>query len=424
VAQTAIKSNRVDALIRNLRKEGPVVLLESQLTTHPGGKKSFIAGHPRKILKVKNGLLTINESGSVKKVTGNSWNLLKDQILQDPEWYFGYLGYDLKNDIEELTSQNADYIGAADLFFMVPDFLMEIDHQKKRYTVLRDRKNRDVNLDSIPGSYDLGELKLSIRRSEYLKKVDTILELIKEGDLYEMNFAHQSYSSFYGDPYSVYTQMRQEGPVPFGAYLYTGDLDICCASPERFLAKKGRKLISQPMKGTTGRGKTDEEDGSLRENLATSKKEQAENLMIVDLVRHDLNKIAVSGSVKATRLFEIQEFPTVHQMVSTIEAETAIKNPADILKECFPMGSMTGAPKIRAMQRIEELETFKRGVYSGAIGYITPENDFDFNVVIRTAIIKQNRLFYAAGGAITGDSNAEEEWQETLLKKKALTNII
>ncbi|MGK7369838.1 MAG: chorismate-binding protein, partial [Candidatus Halalkalibacterium sp. M3_1C_030] len=171
-------------------------------------------------------------------------------------------------------------------------------------------------------------------------------------------------------------------------------------------------------------GVNDIDDRELREDLRQSMKNRAENLMIVDLVRNDLSKIAKKGSVKVSDLFEIQTFGTVHQMVSTVEAESGTEDPIDIIKACYPMGSMTGAPKISAMKSIEELENYRRGIYSGAIGYINPAGDFDFNVVIRTAIISGGDLYYSVGGAITGDSDPFEEWEETLVKARALTKVL
>jgi para-aminobenzoate synthetase component 1 len=202
------------------------------------------------------------------------------------------------------------------------------------------------------------------------------------------------------------------------------EISVCCLSPERFLGRNGKRVFSQPIKGTMQRGNTQEEDAALKEALRSSAKDRAENLMIVDLVRNDLGRIAKKGTVHVHDLFEIQSFGTVHQMISTVEAETEIGNPIDIIQACYPMGSMTGAPKISAMKSIEELENYRRGIYSGAIGYIKPDGDFDFNVVIRTAIIRNEALYYSVGGAVTGDSDPLSEWEETLVKARALTQVL
>jgi para-aminobenzoate synthetase component 1 len=206
--------------------------------------------------------------------------------------------------------------------------------------------------------------------------------------------------------------------------LEVDNVKICCQSPERFLRKEGEKVFSQPIKGTAKRSDCREQDDLLKEELLDSPKEKAENLMIVDLVRNDLSRIARHGSVKVTELFGIQSFGTVHQMVSTVEALTEERDPVSVIKACFPMGSMTGTPKISAMKAIEEYEDYKRGIYSGAIGYITPNGNFDFNVVIRTAIIKKDEIFYSVGGAVTSDSIPANEWQETLIKARALLDTV
>jgi len=415
-----------DSIVTALRKEGPVIYLESQSRTHPESRKSFIAGRPQKIFTGTYRDLTIETQNKTKRKEGNIWELLKQELANNRDWYFGYLGYDLKNGVENLKSENPDEIGAPDLFLMIPGVLAEVDPQSGSLHFLRgdiDMLNINTAGRDKSDSLSMGQLKYAVNPEEYYKTISAAKELIKQGDLYEINLAHQSKASFKGDAFRLYKLMRENGPVPFGAYINYENLHICSSSPERFLAKRGKRVFSQPIKGTSGRGRTDQEDRELIRALSSSGKEQAENLMIVDLVRHDLNKIARKGTVRVPVLFEIQTFSTVHQMVSTIEAETEAENPIDIIKACFPMGSMTGAPKIRAMQRIEELEQFKRDIYSGAIGYISPEHDFDFNVVIRSAVVRNNTLYYAAGGAITSDSDVEKEWEETLLKKEALSKI-
>jgi len=418
--------SELDKAVTGLKALGPVVFLESQLTQHPQGNTSFVAGLPRVQLIGRGNILHIlkRKNSNMVSLKGNIWNLAADYLAKHPDWYFGYLGYDLKNNIEKLYSNNGDPIGAPDLWLFSPGYLLQADHTSQQKKVLRNDHSLELAIDQQRDSeVQLGSLRYSVTPETYQQTIVKAKKLIYEGDLYELNLAHQSKADFTGDPFQLYKKMRQAGPVPFGAYMQLDEIDVCCASPERFLAKKGTKVWSQPIKGTTKRSSDPELDKRLKKALINSRKEQAENLMIVDLVRHDLNKIAIPGSVKVEQLFDIETFKTVHQMVSCISANTYKNNVMDILKYCFPMGSMTGAPKIRAMQRIEEFEIFKRGIYSGAIGYLTPENEFDFNVVIRTAIIKDNVLYYAAGGAITSDSNPKNEWNETLLKKQALINV-
>ncbi|MDX1591299.1 MAG: anthranilate synthase component I family protein, partial [Balneolaceae bacterium] len=245
-----------------------------------------------------------------------------------------------------------------------------------------------------------------------------------EGDFYELNFSYPIQGEYRGDPLDLYVNMRAINPVPIGAYIRTGNLHVCCSSPERYLKKTGSQIISEPIKGTAARHPNPGEDAKQKESLL-NEKNRAENLMIVDLVRHDLSRIAKTDTVRVSRLYDVQSFGTVHQLISTVTAEAMPdSDPVDVLEICFPMGSMTGAPKIAVMEAIEELEIYKRGIYSGAIGYITPTGDFDFNVVIRTALIQKNNLVYPVGGAITGDSDPKDEWEETLIKSRVLTRVL
>ncbi|MEX2435046.1 MAG: chorismate-binding protein, partial [Balneolaceae bacterium] len=199
---------------------------------------------------------------------------------------------------------------------------------------------------------------------------------------------------------------------------------ICCASPERFLKKKGNRILSEPIKGTSARSLEPLAD-EIQKELLMNEKNRAENLMIVDLVRHDLSAVAKTGSVRVSKLYDIQTFGTVHQLISAVEAEVDDHvNPVEIVKACFPMGSMTGAPKIKVMNTIDELESYRRGIYSGAIGYFNPDGDFDFNVVIRTAIVQNNSYIYPVGGAITSDSDPVNEWEETKIKSAMIRNVL
>lgn len=397
------------------------MLLESQMRGHPSSKKSYIAGKPTAWIKAYGTDIQIMEEGAITKVQRNPWDALEEFRQNHKDWLFGYLGYDLKNYIENLRSINGDLVGAPDLYFMIPGILMEIDP--------------GMNIKTIKGSIpdDLNEyesdttieLQLShrITQTAYLKRVEQTQHDIYEGEYYEINLSHPLVFHFEGDSWELYQRMKEAGPVPFGGYLNFDGFSICCSSPERFLAKKGKKVWSQPIKGTASRIKDADADSAVQA-LLQSEKERAENLMIVDLVRNDLGRIARKGSVKVRDLFEIQSFETVHQMVSTVECELDDEaNVVDLIKACFPMGSMTGAPKIAALHAIDRLENYKRGIYSGAMGYIAPHGDFDFNVVIRSALVKGQKLVYPTGGAITSDSNPADEWEETLVKAKAITSI-
>lgn len=416
----------LEKLTRFFAEKGTVLLLESQSDNHPWSRKSYLAALPAAEISARDNEVSLSECGQVQKRLMNPWKALDEFRQKHANWLFGYLGYDLKNYTERLTSRNEDPIKAPDLYFMVPEFLIEVDRASSEGRILIGYLPPENEIDAvnISETFHLKNLYQQTNKSEYLKRIEEVKHRISEGDFYEMNLSHQLKSRFSGSSLAFYGRMKQTNAVPFGAYFTNEKLTICCQSPERFLRKDGDLIFSQPIKGTSPRGRTKREDLALKEQLIASQKERAENLMIVDLVRNDLSRIARPASVKVPALFDIETFETVHQMVSTVTARPAEENPVEILKACFPMGSMTGAPKISAMKTIEELEDYRRGIYSGAIGYITPGNDFDFNVVIRTAIIKNEKLFYSVGGAITADSTPDDEWEETLVKARGLKELL
>ena len=243
-----------------------------------------------------------------------------------------------------------------------------------------------------------------------------------------MNFCHEFYAeNAIVDPFEVYLKLNRVSPMPFSCFYRNKDKYLMCASPERFLKKEGSKIISQPIKGTIKRGVTPKEDEALKNQLLNDPKERSENVMIVDLVRNDLSRTAKKGSVKVDELFGIYSFPQVQQMISTVSAEVKEEHHfVDVIKYAFPMGSMTGAPKIKAMELIEKYETTKRGLYSGTAGYITPAGDFDFNVVIRSILYNASEkyLSFTVGNAITHNSISESEYEECLLKAKAMFEVL
>ncbi|MBL4592808.1 MAG: aminodeoxychorismate synthase component I, partial [Flavobacteriales bacterium] len=270
-------------------------------------------------------------------------------------------------------------------------------------------------------------------KEDYLKNVKALKKHIQLGDIYEINYCQEyfadpdSYRDVKISPIDIYIKLNQKSPTPFSCFVKCEDKYLMSASPERFINKKGNKIISEPIKGTIKRGETEQEDEDLKEQLFNDSKERSENVMIVDLVRNDLSKIANDNSVKVDELCGIYTFPQVHQMISTVSAEVKENIDFDqIIKATFPMGSMTGAPKIRAMELIEKYEKTKRGLYSGTIGYIDDKGDFDFNVVIRSILYNKenNYLSFIVGGAITNQSDAEKEYDECLLKAKAMLEVL
>lgn len=412
-------SDHIIKLIHHYQQFGSIVLLESQKKDHPASFNSYLAAKPIAWIKSRGKEIITFQNGQETTDKNNPWIALSEFKVEKKDWLFGYLGYDLKNEIEDLHSKNPSFSNAPDMFFMVPEVLIQISSQGEMKYL---RGNPEDIKEVGRKSFTISE-KSKIEKEDYLKKVRKAKNHIEEGDYYEINISHPIEFTFEGEPLALYSAMGETGPVPFASYVFVDGISICCSSPERFLARQENKVWSQPIKGTISR--TSGEDLERRNLLQQSEKDRAENLMIVDLVRNDLNRIAEKGSVKVKNLFEIQSFDTVHQMVSTVECEVSgSRDSIEIIQACFPMGSMTGAPKISAMQSIEELEDYKRGIYSGAIGYFTPGQDFDFNVIIRTAIIEGNKLVYPVGGAITSDSIPEEEWEETLIKSRALTNSL
>lgn len=440
---------RLDRWIRSYlekaRMRDSVIFLDSQLDGHAASRRSYIASDPVLSLQVPSGM--------------GAWETLGEFRRKHPEWMFGWLSYDLKNEIEPLESANPDPVGLPDMYFFVPGVLLEVDRKARSIRLIRGHlptghtpKGR-TSAEHLPEEGTPGRQRPPARphsalepdstRSKsgqdgkaritypltsvdgwerYRRNAEKVKEYIACGDTYEVNLTHQLQAGFEGDSLDQFYAMREAGPVPFAAWMSYEDIEVCCASPERFLQRDGTRIRSQPIKGTSPRGADPDKDRKIVNDILKKEKNRAENVMIVDLVRHDMGRVARMGSVKTEALLEVQTFSTVHQLVSTITAEVTPDTPSvDIIMSCFPMGSMTGAPKIRTMEIIDELESYRRGLYSGAIGYFKPNDDFDFNVVIRTAIIKGKKLNYSVGGAITADSDAAEEWEESWLKASALT---
>jgi para-aminobenzoate synthetase component 1 len=402
---------RIENIVQRLQSSGPVVLLETQ----NGTGKTYIGGCPSRIFS---GFAVQNDAATFEE--------LLELINQGKDWFLGYFGYDVKNLLNtKLASKNTEGSTLPDFWFMIPDVLYELDTELNTIRLIKG-KELDSPSNYVDSDFTVTQLRSNVTQKEYIDTIHKIQHDIKEGEYYEINYSRLITARFEGNTWGLYKRMKKENPVPMAAYMFTEQWQLCCASPEVFLIKQGIKVYSKPIKGTRKRDMLNESaDEILKNELQTSLKERAENLMIVDLVRNDFNQIAEINSVNVTELFAIKSYATVHQMESTIEAE--LKESAtikQILQATFPMGSMTGAPKIAAMNAIDTYESYKRNVYSGSIGCIKPNGDFTFNVVIRTAIIQNGNLFYGTGGAITSDSIAQEEWNETELKTAVLQKAI
>ena len=376
-------------------------------------------------------------AGSKKNIVlnaGNAFEALKKFQQQNPGWLFGHLGYDLKNETEKLHSENYDGIGFADLHFFVPQVVIKLTANE---VVIYTEDNAQLVFDAIEGESSTIApminpaiaIKSRMSKTSYISTIQKLQEHILRGDCYEINFCQEFFAeAVVVDPLYIYHQLIQRSPNPFAALYKLNDRFCICASPERFLKKEGNKIISQPIKGTSKRDLLNKKkDLQNKQYLSQNEKEKSENVMVVDLVRNDLSKVCKQGSVKVDELFSVYSFPQVHQMISTISGEVKENlDWTDIIKATFPMGSMTGAPKKAVMELIEKYEQTKRGLFSGAIGYIDPAGDFDFNVVIRSIFYNAaaKYLSFQAGGGITFYSDAEKEYEESLLKAKAIREVL
>ena len=349
------------------------------------------------------------------------------------DWLVGRLNYDLKNCVEDLASNNIDRMGSEEMAFFVPETLIFFKEGGVEIFSIHDPSdifNEILQVEIPDKKLDSISLTCDTSKADYLEAVINIKKQIVDGDFYELNYCMEFFAKMERpDLASIYLHLNEISPMPFSAFQGINGQYVLSASPERFLKKTRDQLIAQPIKGTTRRDDDPVLDEQLKQQLRNSEKEVAENMMIVDLMRNDLGRSAVMGSVKVPEMFEIYSYSHVHQMISTIEAE--LRNDVhliDAIKNAWPMGSMTGAPKIRVMEEIDAYENSKRGIFSGSVGYITPEGDFDFNVLIRSIFYSDLRkcLKFNAGSAITYDADPEYEYKECLLKtwsmREALTS--
>ncbi|HSU26851.1 MAG TPA: anthranilate synthase component I family protein [Chitinophagaceae bacterium] len=370
---------------------------------------------------------------SIEVKGGVALDLLQAFIDRSTDRYlFGHLGYDLKNEIGQLSSTHSDPVGFPDLFFFEPQILLwmndqEITIQADDPQIVFNEINRGNKKKSgVPSSPPTTKSRFT--KDEYISVIRKLKEHILRGDCYEINFCQEFFlEKITIDPVAAYLDLSKISPNPFSALYRLKDQWLIGASPERFLKKEGSKIISQPIKGTSKRETGDRvKDNARKEELLQSAKDRAENVMVVDLVRNDLARICKEGTVKVDELYGIYSFPQVHQMISTVsgDLEEGIRF-TDMIRACFPMGSMTGAPKKRVMELIEKYEKTKRGLFSGALGYISPDG-FDFNVVIRSMLYNSatGYLSFPAGSGITFYSDPEKEWEECRMKAEAIRHVL
>lgn len=383
-------------------------------------------------------ILAVDAFTSIKTDSHQGFEQLKEYQTLSNDWLFGYLTYDMKNDVERLQSKNFDGLGFPDLYFFQPKrvFLFTENEVEIQYLNMIDDElehdweeitNTQIETDLQHANQPI-KIKLRTSKDSYFEKVGEMLNHMQRGDIYEANFCQEFYAEDTRiDPLSTFFHLNEISQPPFAVFLKIETLFGLSASPERYVKKTGNTIVSQPIKGTAKRLVDAAADIQMMLDLAQDPKERSENIMITDLVRNDLSKIAQKGSVVVDELCKVYSFKQVHQLISTIRCELDPEiSVVDIIRNTFPMGSMTGAPKVSAMKIIEDLEDSKRGLYSGTVGYFTPNGDFDFNVMIRSILYNESRKYvsYSVGGAITAKSIPEKEYEECLLKAKAMREAL
>lgn len=381
-------------------------------------------------------ILAVDAFTSINTDYLNAFEDLKQYQQSTKDWIFGYLSYDLKNDIENLSSTNFDGLHFPDLFFFQPKklFLLKNNQLEIQYLNMCDDEIEEDFIAIFESQYPVPKnqypinINQRISKEKYIEKVTEILTHIHRGDIYEANFCMEFFVENTSiNPLDKFLKLNEISKSPLAVFFKNQYQFLLSASPERYLKKEGDVIISQPIKGTAKRFLDPFEDEKSKTDLASNRKERTENIMITDLVRNDLSKTAQKGTVKVEELCGLYTFEQVHQMISTISSKLDSKySVLDVIKTTFPMGSMTGCPKLSALKIIEKLEETKRGLYSGAVGYFTPNNDFDFNVVIRSVLYNQENKYtsFSVGSAITSQSIPENEYEECLLKAKAMRAVL
>ncbi len=352
----------------------------------------------------------------------------------------GYFGYDLARRLEHLPAIADDGEKIPDMAVGIYDWAVVVDHLERRSWLIGQGRDpeTDIKWDGLVARFSApppeksrapfritSPVASNLTREAYATAFGRILDYIREGDCYQVNLAQRFAAAAAGDPWLAYQRLRVINPAPYAAYLNTPYAQVLSSSPERFLKVEGSQVETRPIKGTRPRVGHPRLDAELAEQLRASEKDRAENVMIVDLLRNDLSKNCLPGSVKVPKLFDVESFPTVHHLVSTVTGTLRPgRDAVDVLRGSFPGGSITGAPKLRAMQIIEELEPSRRGVYCGAIGYIGFDGTMDVNIAIRTMVYSRGTVRFWAGGGIVADSKLEAEYQETFDKAAAMLKLL
>jgi len=429
------------------------VFLDSNQPSAIHGRYDVISARPKIQITSNNNKNDIKSWADSLSMPGDPFAVLKEYLqfkkqnelkLPFVGGAIGYFSYDLGRSLEKIPTIAENDLDIPDMKIGIYSWAIVVDHRKKRTTLVADnndiRIRRDWNdlLKYISDkSYSnkkkndrkdfkvLSRVESNMTEVEYAKAFNKVKAYILEGDCYQVNLAQRFHAAVEGDPWQAYCMLREINPSPFSAYMNYSEFQILSNSPERFISAHDGEVQTKPIKGTRPRSKDRAKDDALLNELIDSKKDQAENVMIVDLLRNDISKNCALGSVRVPKLFDIESYPNVHHMVSTItgklrENRTAI----DLLRGSFPGGSITGAPKLRSMEIIEELEPHRRGVYCGAIGYISNDGNMDTNIAIRTILHKQQQMYFYAGGGVVYDSEVNAEYQETFDKAAAMMHVL
>ncbi|HUL83012.1 MAG TPA: aminodeoxychorismate synthase component I [Gammaproteobacteria bacterium] len=441
-----------DAVARRFRALADLpwpVWLDSSARGGPSGRYDIFAADPSFTLRTRGeNTEIVSRDGAVTASPRSPFALLRERLGEPCERVaelpfcggaIGYFGYDLGRRLERLPSLAAADVDMPELAMGLYDWAVIVDHERRSTRLVglgRDPRTFEQwpsLLERLTGSQAkpaapfrvLTRARSSFSRDEYAEAFRRVQEHIRVGDCYQVNLTQRFEARADGDPWAAYLKLREINPAPFAAYLDFPDGKVLCSSPELFLRVVGRSVETKPIKGTRPRAADRARDHALADALRSSAKDRAENVMIVDLLRNDLGKSCAPGSVHVSKLFDIESFASVHQLVSTVEGRLAPgKDALDLLEGCFPGGSITGAPKVRAMQIIEELEPQRRSVYCGAIGYVGYDGNMELNIAIRTLVQHGDSIYAWAGGGVVADSEVESEYQESLDKAAALLEVL
>lgn len=453
IIETISTSKSANEILLALKDEKYPYFLDSGMHNNGLGNYSFVGVNPKFVVKSKNDKVWIVDDKGQKTMVGeNPFNVLKELYkayhmeyeieLPFIGGFVGYLGYDLCHFVETLPRTTEDLVDIPDMYFGLYHGGIVIDHVRESVYVtdlnlddqgksrIEDLKEKILISNECPENYRVkrvtdAQIVSNFEKEPYKDAITQVKNYIRSGDIYQANMTQCFSGIMEGSTLSLYQNLRHVNPAPFASYVDFGEGQIASSSPERFIKIENGKVQTRPIKGTRPRGTTPVEDKKNREELRNSEKDQSELLMIVDLERNDLSKIAKVGTVEVTELFEIEEYPTVHHLVATVEAEVEEGlTPIDVIEATFPGGSITGAPKIRAMEVIDSLEPTSRNIYTGSIGYIGLNGTTDLNIVIRTFVCKDDKAYFQAGGGIVWDSVEEDEYQESLDKARALKRAL